>query len=394
MMRCRVSRLLHLAITFLIWLSAVAPLSPVSAQDSSASAISGNSYDDPFFGYEVTWDEEVWTPVDEYSSWDYSMLGLQGPASYATVEGLYSYLGNPELCLNLELGQIARELGVGELVPREDADGQPMEGVFEDNAIGLYPLPDGAMGEGLTTVLYLDCRTLIPGYAVVVQTMYLDQSIMDAMYSEQATGLVSLTLSAEPPAEPDLAEFSEYMWSVIADIEEFWTDTYAELDYTFESPTYENIAFPYEDDCLGPAATLDVPTYCYGTGLLRLSDEAFMTGEMYLPGFMGFWEFTLGHELGHHIWFTFDLGECAINDCNTVETLVSSELMANCLSAAWMQDSFASGFFDEPSQWRILRGIWTVFELAEDDGVHGTGEQQRAAFDLGYEGGFAACVGA
>lgn len=389
MFPCRISRLLYLAITFCLLTSTAASIEQVAAQDGTNSAISGNTYLDPYFGYSVSWDDRVWTPTDEFASWNYTMVSFEASGSSAAVEGLYAYNGDPYVCLGFELENISQMLGVELLSPIEDENGEPLLDNFSDRATGLFELPEGVMGEGRSSMLSLECRVLIPGQALVIQTMYLDQGLLDAQVDDQYTVEISVTPSPETLAAPALDQYSAYMWAVIGDIEEFWADTFVELDATFEPPVYANVVFPVESQC---GASIEIMTdafYCGQKLTISFSDQLFLTDVLpVLPGNM---EIVLGHEMGHHIWLLLDLGQCDINDCNTAESGVSDELMANCLGGAWIRDAFATGFFDTHFEWRTVEGIRDYLRLA-GDADHGTGEQQVAWFNTGYEGGFGACV--
>ncbi|MDQ2682627.1 MAG: neutral zinc metallopeptidase [Chloroflexota bacterium] len=383
-------RFARLVIALLVLTLGALPGSGESARAIAQSAVDGNSYTSPTFGYSATWDDQTWVPTAEYAAWNYTWLTLEAATSSLWLEGLYAYYGDAEDCFEYELQGIEGQLEVEQLSPLDDSEGNPWVNYGNGWASGMFALPDGALGNGLETALYLECITLIPDFAVLIVTGYFDRALVDVRDSTTLDVLRSVTLSSEPPSEPDLAEYDAYIWSVSDDIDAFWADTLAELGYTFEPPTYEVVVYPTELDCGGETSVQEGASYCDSSQTITIGDDEFLSEE--LPVGLGVAEYILGHEMGHHIYHLLGLGACDINDCRTQEAVIVNELTADCLSGAWMQDAVATGFFDEEVVWRTEFGVRYRIGTSPGDADHGTPEQSMAAFNAGYEGGLAACV--
>lgn len=143
------------------FLALVANGAPVAAQPTSAS------YESPTYGFEVSWDAEVWTPDDRAAlvaagpeAVDQIRLMHTAGATLHVVAGRYGY-ADAEACVAAESDFLASESGVTEYGPVILDDGQEMIGSEDGIAFGGFGLrftPE--TGEPIEMTNFIECRML------------------------------------------------------------------------------------------------------------------------------------------------------------------------------------------------------------------------------------------
>ncbi len=109
---------------------------PQASDDSSGGdGVDGNAYTSPIYGYELTWDEDIWTVEDESSEDDIDALTLSSDILTLNVTGSNNGDGDPETCLDDYL-DVLTDRGNG------GSDGQA-EIVSGDDGDLIFPSDDG-----------------------------------------------------------------------------------------------------------------------------------------------------------------------------------------------------------------------------------------------------------
>ncbi len=106
-----------------------------SNDPSGDTGVDGNDYTSPTYGYELTWDEDIWTVEDESSEDDIDALSLSSDILTLNVTGYNSGDGDPETCLDNYLG-VLTDRGNG------GSDGEA-EIVSGDDGDLIFPSDDG-----------------------------------------------------------------------------------------------------------------------------------------------------------------------------------------------------------------------------------------------------------
>ena len=149
----------------------VLPATPVAESDlppgnGTTSGIAGASWTSQTWGVSVSWDPNDWTAEAEFADTGYDGLQLRSPVSTVYIEAYARFGGDAAACLADAEAEIAAREGVTEVLP---LSGRPLP-VPEDERgeaqlFGLtLTLEDGTVFRG---VEYVECRTIVPGTAVL-----------------------------------------------------------------------------------------------------------------------------------------------------------------------------------------------------------------------------------
>jgi hypothetical protein len=133
------------------------------------SGVSGTSWQGPNWGVRVTWDPNTWTVENEYITQGYDGLQLGTPISSVFIEGIGAYDGDPAACLADAGQQLQSREGVTEVTPLNDRPSPSADAVRGPSQLyGLVvTLPDGTP---IRILEYIECRTVVPGAAVLELT--------------------------------------------------------------------------------------------------------------------------------------------------------------------------------------------------------------------------------
>ncbi len=289
-----------------------------------------------------------------------------------------------------ETHRIATDQGLTELVPVSAPAGGPVETIGEDVGQGFYELPTSAQDATLANIVYLECRSIVPGSVIMILTGFLDPA-MDQVLFDAVLGISVAVLPGPDGVPPlDLIALENEMWQMADNVDAFWADILAERGLAYPAPNYQLVSFPIVIDCGGGPEEMGGAFYCPVDDTIYLDIEVNKL-EVYLLGHAEIY-YTIGHEVGHHVQSLLGLSGCDADGCPNSRDLVEVELQADCLSGAWIQHAFATGFLDERAEYRILAGIKSAAErLGEAQGNYASGEEQKASRMAGFEGGFTAC---
>jgi hypothetical protein len=190
--------------------TASAPASASAAASPAAkSGVHGNAYTSPTFGYTLSWDPSIWAVKAERLIEGYDGLELGSDRSNVFVEGMNDYGGDVAACLADARQQIASRQGVG---PISDFQG-PGRPIPDTNGAKSFlvgyvaKFPDGS---SQTIVEYVQCRTIVPGAAVLeltwqtLDTTYAQQLpiVADLFKTLHVPGAGATPVAATPAASP------------------------------------------------------------------------------------------------------------------------------------------------------------------------------------------------
>jgi len=391
-MRAGYLRFVPYSLVLLLVAVMLAPLEYAAAQSTPVSGVDGSTYTSPTYGYTLSWDDSLWSVTDEYTEDGYDLLTLGTDTAALYIESFYFYQGDPGACLSGERVAIADDNGLKDLDPLTDNDGNPIETVEADVATGLYDFP--ATADTLESVVYLQCRTLIPESAVLVITGFLDPAELDAQLADVNAVTDSIELSANTQPAFDDADLEQVVQQSTVDIDTFWNGAFDDLGQSYVNPKFITFGETIETGC-GDAVPEDSgPFYCPSDQTVYLDFQE-MTSEM-LPFGIIVIQVMVAHEIGHHVQELLALRGCTETECGANGNSLAIELQADCLAGAWMQDAAARDFVSKQDLKRVEVGVKTYFgdppgTSQDDPDAHGSGDTRFQLFMDGYTDGISAC---
>jgi predicted metalloprotease len=167
---------------------------------------------------------------------------------------------------------------------------------------------------------------------------------------------------------------------IIADLDAWWAQQFAERGLPFGTPRFEVVSAPGVEFCGPIDVYYSISGYCASDRTISLSD-AFVSPDniaAILP--------ILAHEFGHHIQNITDTG---------ITSAFESEQQADCFAGAYIQhatesDEISPGLAAIALQVTQAAGdVW--WAVPPDEAVHGNDAERAQAFMAGLHGGLAAC---
>jgi hypothetical protein len=179
------------------------PATEVSSNELPSSGVSGSAWEGPNFGVRLSWDPAEWSVEDEYIDPGYDGLQLGTSISTVYVEAYDGFDGDAAACLTEARQQIGEREGVTEVTPISGHSLPVSDDVRgEAELFGVTAkLADGSVFHGIE---YVECRTLIPGQAVLELTWQTITSAFDEDLprSEALFGTLDLPSVSTPAATP------------------------------------------------------------------------------------------------------------------------------------------------------------------------------------------------
>ncbi|HEV2108800.1 MAG TPA: hypothetical protein VGR16_11100 [Thermomicrobiales bacterium] len=211
-MTVRLSFVWQFLVALLVLGLIVTGIRPVQAQ------VSGDSYTDREYGWELRWDGDVWTVIDNP---EYELVLWNEDESYIFFQNRDDW-GDPEECLDGRVDEVTAEEGVDDVEPLEDEDGDPIGETSNDRAFAAYSLtytnPDAENARPIARVNAFDCRVLVPDEAVLAITHITssdayddDAELVDDLRSDldiPEADEPTVTPEDEPTATPEEADES------------------------------------------------------------------------------------------------------------------------------------------------------------------------------------------
>ena len=160
--RSNLSNLHRLTVTSIVVLLALVSVSPAA---SALGQTTGDSYTNPIYGYQLSWDSAVWT-VAEDGSGD---LTLESDIVMINLQSGQFYNGDATACRDDLVERLPDDDMVRSVAPFT-GDGDPEQATevraFETLEVELQP----DSGETRTVAERIDCRTIVSGEAVLAIT--------------------------------------------------------------------------------------------------------------------------------------------------------------------------------------------------------------------------------
>lgn len=182
-----------------------------SAMAGFAAQVVGSTWTSPTYGFTVSWAGTNWQadPAGTLTAAGPERLDrvhLVNGASSLYFEGATRYEGNLAACVAEEANILSRESGVSDVRPYRDADGVELVADGPDASAAAFTLTLDVGGQQLELVDYVECRTLLPGEAVLIITLVTDPGSFEAELASAQQVADTITL----PAEIELGPLESY----------------------------------------------------------------------------------------------------------------------------------------------------------------------------------------
>lgn len=195
-----------------------------------------------------------------------------------------------------------------------------------------------------------------------------------------ATATVSHVSAATPGGEADAETAEAGLIAGVAegDIDAFWMGRFAAAGYGYATPPLVGFDAPIATGCGTVQPSEYVSFYCTLDGAVyysapRIKRQTAIYGD-------AAWLNIMAHEWGHHVQAMLGLNP----EWRMLNDVPGIEQEATCLEGVYVADAFARGLLDAAT-------IGEMTAMFNRDAAHGSSEQLVAAFEVGFEGGFAGC---
>jgi uncharacterized protein len=204
----------------------------------------------------------------------------------------------------------------------------------------------------------------------------------------------------EQDPQVELKDFSTY---VFEDTQDTWRGTFAEDGQDYEKAQLVLYDGAVQTEGCGGATSAVGPFYCPADGRVYLDLTFYedMARQLNAPGDFA-WAYVIAHEMGHHVQnitgTNDEVSRLQGEDPDSANELsVRTELQADCYAGVWASTVYAEGDLEGGD----LDEAFTASEAIGDDRLqeqaggrvdpdsftHGTSEQRRRWFEIGYESG-------
>jgi len=185
----------------------VALLLLTSAAAGIFAQVEGERWTSPTYSFSVSWAGTEWQPDPE------GTLTAVGPERLDRVhllngvsslyfEGATRYQGDLTACVAEEANLLAQETGVSEIRPYRDEEGVQLVADGPNSSAAAFTLTLSIGDQEVELVDYVECRTLIPGQAVLIITLVTQPPVFDQELAAAQTVIDTIALSEEPPLDP------------------------------------------------------------------------------------------------------------------------------------------------------------------------------------------------
>src|SRR5215207_9806474 len=185
----------------------VALLLLTSAAAGIFAQVEGDRWTSPTYGFSVSWAGTEWQPDPE------GTLTAVGPERLDRVhllngvsslyfEGATRYQGDLTACVAEEANLLAQETGVSEIRPYRDEEGVQLVADGPNSSAAAFTLTLSIGDQEVELVDYVECRTLIPGQAVLIITLVTEPPVFDQELAAAQSVIDTIVLSEEPPLDP------------------------------------------------------------------------------------------------------------------------------------------------------------------------------------------------
>jgi hypothetical protein len=169
--------------------------------------IEGESWTSPTYGFSVSWAGTEWQPDPEgtlaaVGPERLDRLHLLNGVSSLYFEGATRYQGNLPACVAQEANLLAQETGVSEIRPYRDDEGVQLVADGPNSSAAAFTLTLSIGDQEVELVDYVECRTLIPGEAVLIITLVTEPTGFQQELAAAQTVIDTIELHEEPPLDP------------------------------------------------------------------------------------------------------------------------------------------------------------------------------------------------
>lgn len=169
--------------------------------------IEGESWTSPTYGFSVSWAGTEWQPDPEgtltaVGPERLDRLHLLNGVSSLYFEGATRYQGDLPACVAEEANLLAQETGVSEIRPYRDDEGVQLVADGPNSSAAAFTLTLSIGDQEVELVDYVECRTLIPGKAVLIVTLVTEPSGFVQELAAAQTVIDTIELPEEPPLDP------------------------------------------------------------------------------------------------------------------------------------------------------------------------------------------------
>lgn len=202
------------------------------------------------------------------------------------------------------------------------------------------------------------------------------------MFLVMVRRLTLLALALVAALAPLTAPAQSTVEMVVADIDAFWAQQFANYGLAYTSPGLRSVEGQMDTGC-GP-----INPY-FGPGAYCAADGTVYYSTAWAPDDAGseiLWWTVLSHEWGHHIQWLADTG---------VTTYYEAEQQADCFAGAYMRHAQRIGLVD-PGAVSMGLGltqsagdVW--YQVPEGAPAHGNKAERAMAFMAGMNGGVGDC---
>ena len=238
------------------------------------------------------------------------------------------------------------------------------------------------------------------GIIILLLVMFLGGNPLHLLSGTQEPDYQNTTPYVETEREAELADFVSV---VLADTETVWKKLFNEYGMQYNEPTLVLFTDYVQSACGGQSAAVG-PFYCPGDEKLYIDlsfyDE--LEKNFRAPGDFAM-AYVIAHEVGHHVQTQLSLNEDLNNARGRVsekelnELTVRSELQADYLAGVWAHHAETMNLLDEGDLDEALDAANAIGDdtlqkraqgyVVPDTFTHGTSEQRKRWFYLGFESG-------
>jgi hypothetical protein len=178
--------------------SSPAAATPVASPAATPAAVTGNAYESPTFGWHLTWDDDVWSVEDEWSRGGTDRLRLGTGTSSVHFSAYRAHDGDAARCIEQPIAFRPTQPGT--------TDVTVVEGPTGDTArtwlVQTFVFTEEQGGRDWEIREYAECRSLVPGEAVLV----IDFLAVADEYDDHFPLLEELLAGIVLPSQADRAE--------------------------------------------------------------------------------------------------------------------------------------------------------------------------------------------
>ena len=146
--------------------------------------VEGDSWTSPTYGFSISWAGTEWQPdpagtLTAVGPERLDRIHLLNGVSSLYFEGATRYQGDLPACVAEEANLLAQETGVSEIRPYRDEEGVQLIADGPDSSAAAFTLTLSVGEQEVELVDYVECRTLIPGQAVLIITLVTEPAVFD-----------------------------------------------------------------------------------------------------------------------------------------------------------------------------------------------------------------------